>query len=332
MTVKEKQEATIRIRGLATGYGSGRRKVEVSAPFDADLLSGNLTCLLGPNGSGKSTLLRTLAGFQPPLEGNVELLGRPLSAYSRSELARRIGVVLTERPSLPNMNVEELVALGRSPYADFWGRIEAADRRIVDEAMDLVGISALRARRVVTLSDGERQKAMIAKALAQQTPVIFLDEPTAFLDYPSKVELMLLLRRLAHEQQKTIFLSTHDLELTVQIADLLWLIDKQWGIAIGAPEDLALRGEMERYFARPGVEFNRAEGAFSVQTPIAGEIGVQGDSVEMRLACKGLRRIGLKPVEADATGSQVLTYNADAWHYAGAKYSSIEALLRALSR
>ncbi|MCR5180287.1 MAG: ABC transporter ATP-binding protein [Bacteroidaceae bacterium] len=220
---------TYEIRNLTTGYQSSKAVHVVGRHITAQLQAGELTCLLGPNGAGKSTLLRTLAAFQPPLEGQLLLDGKPLEEFSSQQLATCIGIVLTERPDIKGMRVREMVAMGRSPYTGFWGRLSADDEVIVDQAMDQVGITALQRRMVHTLSDGERQKVMIAKALAQQTPIIFLDEPTAFLDFPSKVEMLLLLRRLAHEMQKTIFLSTHDLELALQTADRLWLMAKNVG-------------------------------------------------------------------------------------------------------
>ena len=204
---------TYELQNLSTGYHGRHRTHVVAQHISAQLEVGCLTCLLGPNGAGKSTLLRTLANFQPAIEGRMLLDGQSLERYTPREIARCIGVVLTERPNVGDMTVEELVAMGRSPYTGFWGGLQAEDRMAVNEAIGLVGIEVLRRRRVQSLSDGERQKVMIAKVLAQQTPIIFLDEPTAFLDFPSKVEMMLLLRRLAHEMQKTVFLSTHDLEL-----------------------------------------------------------------------------------------------------------------------
>ena len=179
----------------------------------------------------------------------------PLTSFSDKELSRTIGVVLTEKPDIRNMSVRELVALGRSPYTGFWGTLHNEDWQIVDEAIDAVRIGVLRERMVNTLSDGERQKVMIAKALAQQTPIIFLDEPTAFLDFPSKVEMMQLLRRLAREAQKTIFLSTHDFELALQVADKLWLMETG-GVSIGAPKELAQSGALARYVERPGITFD----------------------------------------------------------------------------
>lgn len=249
-----KREETIRIRNLSIGYTSKHSVKVVTEGITDTIRSGELTCLLGENGSGKSTLLRTLSGFLPPLSGDITILGKPLKAYREKELATVIGVVLTEKNNLQNMTVEELVGMGRSPYTGFWGRLSAGDRAKVGEALAMVGISSLRDRLVQTLSDGERQKVMIAKALAQETPIIFLDEPTAFLDYPSKVEILHLLHRLSREMQKTVFLSTHDLELALQIADQLWLMAKGGGVHTGTPEDLTQDGSLERFFNLPDSE------------------------------------------------------------------------------
>lgn len=244
------------LRQLCIGY-QGRHDVRtVAEGISATLRQGELTCLLGANGAGKSTLLRTLSAFQPKLGGSILIDGHELSEYSPRQLSRLIGVVLTEKPSIRNMRVREMVALGRSPYTGFWGTCSQKDWELVDEALGLVGIRQLDNRMVDTLSDGERQKVMIAKALAQQTPVIYLDEPTAFLDYPSKVEVLLLLRRICQEQQKTVFLSTHDLELAVQIADTIWLMDRAEGLSIGTPEELARTGVLGRFVERRGIHFD----------------------------------------------------------------------------
>jgi iron complex transport system ATP-binding protein len=240
-------EETIRIQDLSIGYRTKHSVKCVAEGISDSIRSGELTCLLGENGAGKSTLLRTLSGFLPPISGEVFILGKSLSDYKERELATVIGVVLTERTNLQNMTVEELVGMGRSPYTGFWGRLSVEDRRKVEEALALVGIFALRGRMVQTLSDGERQKVMIAKALAQETPVIFLDEPTAFLDYPSKVEILRLLGRLSHDMGKTIFLSTHDLELALRVADRVWLMRRQGGVQTGLPANLIVDPETGRF-------------------------------------------------------------------------------------
>ena len=299
-----KHTDTIVVKDLAIGY-PGKNSVKVVAEGINDTLrSGYLTCLLGENGAGKSTLLRTLAGFQPAISGTVEVMGKPLQQYREKELATVIGVVLTERTNLQNMTVEELVGMGRSPYTGFWGRLNADDREKVTAAMELVGIAPLSGRVVQTLSDGERQKVMIAKALAQETPVIFLDEPTAFLDYPSKVEILHLLHRLATEMDKTIFLSTHDLELALQMADRLWLMAKGRGVVAGTPEDLAMDGTLESFFTRKGVAFERITGLYRVEPEYHAQVRLKGDATACAMVAKALRRNGIlagSDVESDCT-------------------------------
>lgn len=263
--VMDMKEPTIRIESLSMGYRGKNNVTVVARDINATLQGGELTCLLGPNGAGKSTLLRTLSAFLPAVSGQIFLLGRKLSDYTDKELSKVIGVVLTEKPDVRNMTVYDMVGLGRSPYTGFWGNLHDADRRIVDEAIEMVGIGPLRDRLIQTLSDGERQKVMIAKALAQQTPVIFLDEPTAFLDFPSKVEIMQLLHRLSRTMGKTIFLSTHDLDLALQMADKIWLLDKSKGVHIGTPQELALNGVISDFFVRKGISFDASSLQFRIE-------------------------------------------------------------------
>lgn len=250
------------LKNLTIGYGD----IEVSRSINATLHGGELTCLLGVNGAGKSTLLRTMSAFQPALEGTITIGERNINQIDAQERAKLIGVVLTERTAVQYMTVTELVGLGRSPYTGFWGSLNEEDKEIVNEAIRQVGITELASRMVHTLSDGERQKAMIAKVLAQQTPVIFLDEPTAFLDFPSKVDTMQLLSHLCHELGKTIFLSTHDVEIALQMADNLWLMEKGKGISIGSPKQLANDGTIARFLNRADVEFHPEDLTIKIRT------------------------------------------------------------------
>lgn len=198
---------------------------EVLHDVSLSLKAGQLTCLIGPNGAGKSTFLRTLCGFLPLLSGEIGLHGRPLQQISIRQMARIVSIVLTQRPDLAHMSVGEVIAMGRTPYSNFWGRLRESDQQAVDEALRMTGLQPLTHRQIQTLSDGEFQKVMIAKSLAQHTPVMLLDEPTAFLDYPSKVETMRLLSQLATETGKTVLVSTHDLELALSFAHMLLYVD-----------------------------------------------------------------------------------------------------------
>ena len=208
----------ISLSHLTIGYSASHPVIN---DIDLALRSGQLSCLIGENGIGKSTLLKTLTGFLPKLGGNLLLDGRDIQSYSQRELAREVSIVLTQKPDVQNLTIEEIIGLGRSPYTGFFGRLRAEDRLVVEDAIAAMGIEKLKGRMIQTLSDGERQKVMIAKALAQETSVILLDEPTAFLDFPSKAETFQTLRRMAHERDKLILLSTHDLELAVRFADSL---------------------------------------------------------------------------------------------------------------
>lgn len=210
----------IELQHLTVGYG----KKAILSDINQTIESGQLVCLLGANGVGKSTILRTIAGFQPPLCGTILLNEQDMSSFSTAQRSKAISVVLTERVEVPCMNVVDLIGMGRSPYTGFFGTLTKEDKNIIYDAIDMVGISHLATRTFDTLSDGERQKVLLAKALAQQTPVILLDEPTAFLDFHAKVSTLRLLLRLAHETNKTILLSTHDVEMAIQLSDALWIV------------------------------------------------------------------------------------------------------------
>ena len=232
----------LRLSDLTIGYGkTTNRRVVMQG--------------IGDNGVGKSTLLRTISAFQPKLGGEIMLGEREIDSFTRQELARLIGVVLTERPQVQNLTVFQMAAMGRSPYTGFFGRLSDDDRRIVGESLRMVGIEHLAGRMAGTLSDGERQKMMTAKALAQQTSVVFLDEPTAFLDYGSKVETLQMLRSLCHDNGKTILLSTHDLELALQIADDLWVMTHE-RLITGPTAALAADGTLSQFIDKRGIRFD----------------------------------------------------------------------------
>lgn len=283
-------ESTVVINGLTIGYG----KKVVANNINASIQKGELTCLLGANGVGKSTLLKTLSGFLGKLDGNISIMGKEMETYSPKELSTTLGVVLTDKCEVRNMSVREIVGMGRSPYTSFWGALSKEDYKIVDQAIEMIGITHLSGRMVHTLSDGERQKAMIAKSLAQQTPIIILDEPTAFLDFPSKVEIMQLLHKLTRQAGKTVFLSTHDMELALQIADKVWIMDKKCGFAIGTPEDLAINGALSEFFTRKGIAFDADTGLFKVENNIHKKVLLQGKHGPLQnMVKKALHRNGI---------------------------------------
>lgn len=209
----------MKIENLSIGYDS--RKAVASA-INAELDPGDFICLIGRNGSGKSTLLKTLAGMQKAVAGKIMLDGRELNDFSTAELSYRISMVLTHVPELPNTTLRELVSYGRLPYSSWLGRLSDKDIEEADKAIALLHLETLAGRKITQLSDGEKQKAMIARALAQGTDIILLDEPAAFLDYESRIELMEMLGKLAHDHNKAILLSTHDREMAYRYTDIIW--------------------------------------------------------------------------------------------------------------
>ncbi len=322
---------TVELIDLSIGYANKKVRKVVGKEINCGIFSGELTCLLGANGVGKSTLLRTLSAFQPKLDGKILIHSKDINSYSEKDLAKLISVVLTDRFIIKNMTARELIGLGRSPYTGFWGSLSKEDEKIVDEAIAMVKIENLADRMIDTLSDGERQKCLIAKALVQSTPIILLDEPTAFLDFPSKVELMQLLHQLSRKTNKTIFLSTHDLELALQIADKIWLMDKHLGISIGTPEDLSLDGNLSRFFERKGIIFDLKTGLFRVGNEFKREVKLISHGYVYAMIRKALSRNGIdasrlseSEVSIDATGEFMEIRKGDTFI---AKVTTIEQLL-----
>lgn len=248
------------LHALTTGY----HHTIVSSHLNATLPQGTLTALLGTNGAGKSTLLRTLARFQPPLAGSISWQGTDTAQLSARQLARTMSVVLTFKPEAEALTAAEVVEMGRIPYTTMLSGTTETDRQAVEQAMQLTHTTPFAHRPISTLSDGERQRVFIAKALAQNTPVILLDEPTAFLDFPAKIATMRLLKKLAHDAQKTILLSTHDVELALHMADNLWLLNQQT-LTSGSPQLLAANGCIGRFFNTEGVQFDATTMRFDMR-------------------------------------------------------------------
>ena len=280
---------------LKVGYGSSRSGfLVVAGPLSMQLQPGELVCLVGPNGAGKSTLMRTLAGMQPALAGRVLLDGADIHQLSARERARRLSVVLTDSVATGLLDVEAVVGLGRYPHTGWSGRLQEEDHRVVRWAIAAVGIEDFTHRPISELSDGERQKVMIARALAQEPRVMVLDEITAFLDLPRRVQMMQLLRNLARSSQRAILLSTHDLDLALRSADNIWLMPKNEPLAVGAPEDLVLRGDFENVFGREGVQFDREQGSFRIHHQLGKQIELVGDGIEAAWTARALEREGFE--------------------------------------
>jgi iron complex transport system ATP-binding protein len=299
---------------LSVGYRSGRRRTTTVLPHvSAALHAGELACLLGPNGAGKSTLLRTLIGGQPVLGGSVRLAGTDIGAMSPRSRARHLSVVLTDRIEVGLLTARTLVELGRAPRIGWFAALGVADHDVVDWALDATGASALAARQVHELSDGERQRVMIARALAQEPDVLVLDEPTAFLDLTRRVELIAVLRRLTATTGLAVLMSTHELELALRTADAVWLVHPDGGFRTGAPEDLAIGGHVADAYAGGGIAFDHGTGTFVVTTATAtrSAVVVGGSQPHSTWAARAVQRAGWSVVDRDDLSSGRLDVRGD---------------------
>jgi iron complex transport system ATP-binding protein len=314
---------------LSIGYSKNGKIDVIQSELNLQLRAGELVCLIGPNGSGKSTLLRTLTGLQKPLTGKAFIDGNEISKLKLHEKALLISLVLTERVDIENATVYNLVSLGRHPHSNWWGSISAEENKIIHEAIEMVHLEHKIHHNINELSDGERQRAMIAKALAQDTPIIMLDEPTAHLDLPNRVEIMLLLHKLAHKTDKAILLSTHELDLALQAADRIWLISSENGVETGVPEDMVLNGSFNRVFESKSYFFNADNGNFSMNYPMNRKVWVSGDKTRMYWTFRALARAGYMVVE----DAEIKISVSDAgWVINEKSIDSVEELLNELEK
>jgi len=245
-SIQEDKEVFVHASDLELGYRSGAATQRVASHVSFALCRKELTCLMGPNGVGKSTLLKAIMHQHPPLKGEVWLGDSLASRLSEKERAKRVAVVLTEKVPTGLLTVRDLVALGRTPHTGWWGQLSPVDQAKIEEVMELTGIAYLANKNISALSDGQRQTALIARALAQDSPIMVLDEPTAHLDLSNRFEIMYLLRDLARKASKAILVVTHDLEVALETADKLWLMDAGQPLLTGSPEDLMISGGIQR--------------------------------------------------------------------------------------
>jgi len=262
-------------RDLSIGYSGQQGEAVVMNDICVTACRGELVALIGRNGSGKSTLLRSLVSLQPALSGTILLKGNQLSDVSRTELTRTISFTSTEPIDIHNIRVREAVALGRFPYTNWLGTLTDEDIEQIDESLKLTGLVQFADRKIDRLSDGERQRVLIARSLAQDTELLIMDEPTAFLDLPSRYSIVSLLRELSHEKNKCIVYSTHDLDTALNEADKLWLM-KPGSICQGAPEDLVLNRSLSEAFESPSLSFNNSSGTFSIVRLPKGSVALEG--------------------------------------------------------
>lgn len=278
---------------LSVGYQVNGLPQATLSQLNLAIRAGEFVCLLGPNGTGKSTLIRTLASMQPPLAGDLQLEGSCYSKISPRERARRVSIVFTDMQPVGMMDAYSFAALGRHPYSGWMGRLSQSDHARVQWALQAVGAAHLSERQVSELSDGERQKVAIARALAQEARLMLLDEPTAFLDLPRRIELMRILRDLAHREQIGMLLSTHDLDLAIRYADRLWLIAPDGQLLQGIPEELALSGALQRAFASENLDWDNASGSFRAHRNPCLLATLTGSGPETLWTRRAFERIGL---------------------------------------
>lgn len=316
-------------KSLSAGYRKRKSVTTVLRNVDLELHEGELVSLLGANGAGKSTLIRTICGLQPALSGRVMVGDKDVEHLTPRQLSKTIALVTTERTFAGGLTVSELVGLGRHPHTGFLGRLDEHDRQIVATAIEKVGISHKSESYVAELSDGERQKVMIAKALAQEAPVIILDEPTAFLDVASRVEVLQLLHDLARNERRTILISSHDIQQSMALSDRLWIVSDSGEIVSGVTEDLILADKISLLFSNRNVAFDPATGDFLTTRKGARQITLKADSAELnKWISNALRRNDLLACEAD--NPQIYAHTANDIRLNGNRLCSIEELLSAL--
>ncbi|WP_339815831.1 ABC transporter ATP-binding protein [uncultured Imperialibacter sp.] len=325
--------SVMKLQHLSVGYLVKSHPTPLLKDINLDINPGEVVCLLGQNGVGKSTLLRTIAGLQPPLAGEVLLAHRPVQAYSIQELATKISLVLTEKVGGGNLTVEELVALGRHPYTNWLGLLSKEDKSAVEEAVALTKINYLLNKKVGELSDGQYQKAMIARAVAQDGDLMILDEPTAFLDLNNSVEIFMLLRQLALEKEKAVVVSTHDFHLAMEFADRLWLTNFNSPLVQGLPEDLALNGQLEESLYHEGFGFDLLNGRVLLPTKEGTTFSLAGDSPAHNWTKRALERHGYLPGDTNAAIKLTIEMEGDAtsWVATNQRFHSLESLLNYLA-
>jgi len=283
-------------RELAIGYQTKKRTLELEKELNIKIHNGELVCLIGPNGCGKSTLMRTIAGLQKPLSGETFITEVDVKSIKPHQYAKLLSLVLTDKVNVGAMTVMDMVSIGRYPYSNYFAKLQPNDYEIIERSLDSVHLTDYRDRFFSELSDGEKQRVMIAKALAQDTPLIMLDEPTAHLDLPNRVEIMNILKRLAKETNKAIFLSTHELDLALQTADTIWLMNREEKLKSGTPEDLVLSGAFEQVFHSDAFTFDKLSGSFKVVHPAKGKVALQGNDVPSTWTRRALEREGYEVV------------------------------------
>lgn len=258
----ENLKKIINIKNLSVGYNLGKKTVEILKNISLSADENQLIALVGKNGVGKSTFLRSVAGLQDFFSGEIFISNQNLSDLTLKERAKMLSFVPSTNENLPSMKAEEIVAMGRFPHTGWLGKLSEKDKKIVEKAIENTKMHELAQKQVTQLSDGEKKRIFIAKALSQNTPIIILDEPTAFLDIPSKHLITNILNQLTKQENKLIIFSTHDLDIAIKYADKIWIINQKGKIVSGSPEDLILNDELSFIFDDENVNFDKINGSF----------------------------------------------------------------------
>ncbi len=321
--------AILSIRDLTTGYRQGRKTFQLQSKLNLELMPGEFICLLGPNGTGKSTLLKTLLGFHPPLAGDVLLEGQSVSRISPRRRAQVMSAVLTDRIQPDHLKVLDLVLLGRYPHRSFLSPLAEKDRHLAMTSLASMNASQFADRQVQTLSDGERQRVFIARALAQDPKLLLLDEPTSFLDLPQRVETFRLLRHWAHNHDRAVLMSSHDLELSLSLADRILLLGDHGKVSCAAPEDLLLSGVFKDIFASEHIKINDENGSIDILMDTSTPVELNGEGRQLAWTRRALRRSGYEITTAADLKVQLIE---DHWalvnHGQSENFFTVEDLLR----
>jgi iron complex transport system ATP-binding protein len=296
----EPLDTVIELVNLTAGYRRGKKTHPVIRDLNAGLNKGEMVCLVGKNGIGKSTLLRSIAGIQPLLGGEVFLNGKPVTRYTILEMAKTVSLVLTDRIFAGNLKVEELVSLGRHPYTNWLGTLSAEDREKINWALDICGIREITHQSIGELSDGQFQKVLIARALAQDGDIILLDEPTAHLDLPNKIAILKLLKDLCDQTGKSILMATHELDFAFQMADRIWMVVNEDEMIDGLPEDLILDHSFEKLIDHKAVDFNLENGRFSIHHDKKWFCNLEGDPIAVFWTANALHRLRWEVTEKES--------------------------------
>jgi iron complex transport system ATP-binding protein len=334
--MEKKSEEILSLDSLKIGYVTGKSENILLPPLSASADKGELIAVIGRNGIGKSTLLRTLTGLQKPLGGNIFYSGKNIRDYSRLELAQKVGYISTEIVKVSNMRVYDLVALGRFPHTNWIGKIEMKDHEKILDALKKTSMESYSRKLVSELSDGERQKSMIARILAQDTGIMIMDEPTAFLDVAGRYEVLHLMHLLSTNSDKTVIFSTHDLQMAISQSDKIWLIlDNK--LIEGAPEDLMIAGAFDNLFDSSAVQFNSEDGTFSLRSDKKGSIFIEGVGNKRHWTEMALNRAGYKVSEEKTFPFVVIPSESNNFwqlstHSSTQEFKSIYELILCLSK